>query len=149
MALHADREAAGEPRSDTVWIVDDTPAVRLLASHTFGRAGWRTTEFEDLTSARAALVAQGVPAVVLLDVHLPDGCGLDEVRLFAEAGAAVMVMSNLARPEQRARAVANGAAQVVTKPLDMGSLLELAQALRVGEPPVQEQGQAGAAGAVL
>lgn len=108
----------------SVWVVDDTPAVLLLAAHAFTRAGWQVTEFEDLHSARTALATMAAPDAVVLDVHLPDGSGLDEVGVFAAAGSAVMVVSNLAGDEHRQRALASGALDIVPKPIDMRRLVE-------------------------
>ncbi len=108
---------------NSVWVVDDTPAVRLLVAHSFARAGWQVTEFEDLNTALAALSSRSAPAAVILDVHLPDGCGLDNVRAFSDAGTAVVVVSNLVGPEQVERAFAAGAVDIVTKPIDLRILL--------------------------
>lgn len=115
---------AGPVPAFSVWIVDDTPAVLLLASHALAKAGWLVTEFEDLHSARTALASMAAPDAIVLDVHLPDGCGLDEVRVFAAAGSAVMVVSNLAGEEQRQRALASGALDILAKPLDMCELVQ-------------------------
>ncbi len=124
MISRSSTAVASLPPVCSVWIVDDTPAVLLLASHAFTRAGWRVTEFEDLHSARTALATLAAPDAVVLDVHLPDGSGLDEVSVFAAAGSAVMVVSNLAGGEHRQRALASGAFDIATKPLDMRKLVE-------------------------
>lgn len=106
-----------------VWIVDDSPAIRLLARSAFQRTGWRPTEFEDLHSAQQALANGPAPAAVVLDVYLPDGNGLHHAREFVERGAAVIMLSNLAGPEQVEQAFAAGAIDIVAKPLDMRSLV--------------------------
>lgn len=106
-----------------VWVIDDTPAVRLLAAHAFERAGWQVTEFEELNTALSALASRPAPAAVILDIHLPDGSGLDNVRAFSAAGTAVVVVSNMVGPEQVERAFAAGAVDIVTKPVDMRILL--------------------------
>lgn len=121
----------GEPARPTpaivegpdVWIVDDSPAIRLLARSAFQRAGWRATEFEDLHSAQHALAAGQAPAAVVLDVYLPDGNGLHHAREFVDRGAAVIMLSNLAGPEQVEQAFAAGATDIVAKPVDMRSLV--------------------------
>lgn len=106
-----------------VWIVDDSPAIRLLARSAFQRAGWQPTEFEDLHSVQGALAEGPAPAAVVLDVYLPDGNGLHHAREFVERGAAVIMLSNLAGPEQVEQAFAAGAIDIVAKPLDMRSLV--------------------------
>ena len=106
-----------------MWVVDDSEADRLLVAQTFERAGWRVKTFEDLASTHAALAQQPAPAAVVLDIQLPDGCGLDNVSVFAEAGSAVVVVSNLVGAEQVERAFAQGAVDIVLKPVDMRILL--------------------------
>jgi len=107
----------------TVWVVDDTEAILVLATSVFERAGWRVTTFEDLAGARSALAVGPAPDAVLLDIHLPDGNGLDHVRPFAAAGSAVVVVTNVAGPDQVEAAFAAGADDVVPKPFDLRSLL--------------------------
>ncbi len=106
----------------TLWVVDDSEAIRVLARSAFERAGWRVTTFEDLAGARAALAGEPAPDAVLLDIHLPDGNGLHDVGAFASTGAAVVVVSNVAGPDQVEAAFAAGAADVVPKPFDLRSL---------------------------
>src|SRR5690606_23970527 len=108
--------------------VDDSQAIRLLVRHAFERAGWQVREFENLTAAQQAVAELGPsaphsPAAIVLDIHLPDGNGLDSVRRFAASGAAIIVVSNLAGPEQVERAFAAGAADLVSKPFDLPSLV--------------------------
>src|SRR5690606_42141274 len=49
----------------TVWVVDDTEAILVLATSVFERAGWRVTTFEDLAGARSALAVGPAPDAVL------------------------------------------------------------------------------------
>lgn len=107
----------------TIWVVDDNQAIRMLARAAFERAGWRVHEFEDLQAAHAALNSLPTPQAVLLDIHLPDGNGLEHVRGFAASGAAVVMVSNLAGPDQVELAFAAGAQDVVPKPFDLRSLV--------------------------
>lgn len=111
-----------------LWIVDDTQAIRLLVRHAFEREGWRVREFANLGSALEASELCGAagserPSAIVLDIHLPDGNGLDSVSRFAATGAAVLMVSNLAGPEQVERAFAAGAADLVSKPFDLRSLV--------------------------
>jgi len=106
-----------------LWVVDDSLAFRLIVHQVFGRAGWSVTEFSSLNSALAALAVGPAPNVVLLDIHLPDGNGLDSVSAFGERGLAVVVVSNLVRAEQTRRAFAAGAVDIVTKPVNVSVLM--------------------------
>lgn len=130
-----DGVAVAEGAAGTLWVVDDSEAVLVLTRSAFERAGWRVETYEDLDSARRALALGPVPDAVLLDIHLPDGNGLDHVGAFAAAGAAVVVVSNVAGPDQVEAAFAAGAGDVVPKPFDLRSLLaRVARAKRAAPP---------------
>jgi DNA-binding response OmpR family regulator len=107
----------------SLWVVDDSHATRVIVRGTFERAGWLVREFSDLGSAHAYSESHEPPQAIVLDIHLPDGNGLDHVRRFARSGAAVVMVSNLAGPDQVERAFAAGAADVVSKPFDLRSLV--------------------------
>lgn len=119
-ARSAARSTSNAPQ---MWVVDDSPAIRLLAGRAFERSGWRVAEFEDLHAARTQLLAGAKPQAVLLDIFLPDGNGLDQVSSFTAAGAVVVMLSDLAGPEQVERAFLAGAVDIVAKPVDMRSLV--------------------------
>ena len=106
-----------------LWVVDDCHATRLVVRGTFERVGWLVREFSDLSSAHDFAASHEAPSAIVLDIHLPDGNGLDHVRRFARFGAAVVMVSNLAGPDQVERAFAAGAADVVSKPFDLRSLV--------------------------
>lgn len=125
------------PASRELWIVDDSQATRVLVRHSSERAGWRVREFEDIGTIRAALAVGRAPQVIVLDIHLPDGNGLDHVRQFATTGAAIVIVSNLAGPEQVERAFAAGAADIVSKPFDLRSLVaRVEKSVRLTPPQV-------------
>lgn len=134
----AEPEPPKQERS--LWIVDDNRAVRLLVRHAFEREGWVVREFENLASAQeaarlAATAARERPHAVVLDIHLPDGNGLDNVRRFAATGAAVVVVSNLAGPEQVERAFGAGAADLISKPFDPRNLVARVHRAVTATPP--------------
>lgn len=120
-----DEEAAAAylPDDRTLWVVDDTMAIRALARGAFERAGWHVRDFEHLREAIDALAGSAAPDAVLLDIHLPDGNGLGNIGVFAAAGAAVVMVSNMAGPDQVELAFAAGASDVVAKPFDLRSLV--------------------------
>lgn len=126
-SIAAQRAVDGPGEADlgvgTLWVVDDTEAILVLAKSVFERAGWRVFTFQDLTGALQKLAGGPAPDAVLLDIHLPDGNGLHHVREFASAGAAVVVVSNAAGPDQVELAFSVGAGDVVPKPFDLRSLL--------------------------
>ncbi|MFT7723346.1 MAG: CHASE domain-containing protein [Roseateles sp.] len=76
-------------------------------------------------------LAGRLPALLLLDWHLPDGLGLDLLQRLPELRGPdgglppVIVVSANAQPEQIAAAHAAGARHYLTKPLDVRELLAL------------------------
>ncbi|MDM4767574.1 CHASE domain-containing protein [Pelomonas sp. SE-A7] len=80
------------------------------------------------------------PDLVLLDLQLPDIDGLELLQRLRAAGAAmpVVILSANALPEQMAACKAAGAADYLTKPVDVQALLTLLDQLLAG-PPLASQ----------
>jgi DNA-binding NtrC family response regulator len=62
--------------SRTVLVIDDDASIRLLCRLNLELAGWRVHEAGTLQQARAELDAHDI-RIVLLDVHVGTGSGLD------------------------------------------------------------------------
>ena len=82
-------------------------------------------EAADLGQARAYLAGNDVD-IVLLDVRLPDGNGLDLVREIKarEPGLSVVVMSASVLPNERERATRAGCDAFISKPYSTRDLLD-------------------------
>ena len=98
-------------------IVDDHEGFRRQARALFTRGGYEVVgEAGDVASAvRSA--AELAPAVVLLDVQLPDGDGFEAARriLTAEAPPAVVLVSSRDAADYGARIRASGAEGFISK----------------------------------
>lgn len=85
-------------------------------------------EAEDLTTAREILGARAID-LLLLDVRLPDGNGLDLVREICDRALpgrpAIIVMSASVLPTERDEAVSAGADHFLAKPFSAAALLAL------------------------
>lgn len=127
--------------SADVLVVDDSLTVRMDLVETFEGAGLRAAACATLAEAREAL-ARGSVALVVLDVQLPDGDGVDLLRELraAPATASLPVLMLSAAPEvrERARGLQMGASDFFGKPYDADRL-----AARVKE--ILRQGAAGTA----
>lgn len=116
-----------------VLLVEDEPANRDLVRAILRRAGESglegavLREAVDVAQARAALATEAFD-VVLLDVRLPDGSGLDLIA-DARAGAGpppgIVIISASVLPVERDRALAAGADAFLGKPFDGRDLVAL------------------------
>jgi two-component system NtrC family sensor kinase len=125
--------------SDTVLIVDDSLTVRMDLSEAFEAAGFRPLPCANAGEARAILQHTAL-AVVVLDVLLPDGNGLEllqEVRASElSSRAAVLMLSSEAEVKDRVQALSTGADEYVGKPYDTSYVIAKARELlrtRAGE----------------
>jgi two-component system KDP operon response regulator KdpE len=128
-----------------VLVVEDEPAVRL-----FIRASLASHRFQLIETAAAsealALARSHDPALILLDLGLPDAVGVDAVRRMREATRApILVISARGQEGDRVAALDAGADDYVTKPFGVNELLaRMRVALRHATPASD-----GSAGTVL
>ncbi len=79
----------------TVLLVDDEPAITESLAYALGRAGYQTRTAASLAAADAALAADGGLALIILDLMLPDGNGLDWLRsLRTRSDVPVIILSS-------------------------------------------------------
>lgn len=106
-----------------VLVVDDEPQIRRLLRATLERAGYRAAQAANAAEAMAALEAEE-PAVVLLDLGLPDRDGLELVPAMLRRGkTAILVVSARDDTARKVTALDLGAVDYVTKPFDTEELL--------------------------
>jgi two-component system response regulator PilR (NtrC family) len=115
-------------------IVDDEPDIRELLEITLGRMGLETVAAADVSSARASLARQ-VFDLCLTDMNLPDGSGLDLVKLIGEQHPQlpVAVITAFGSMETAITALKLGAFDFLQKPVDIAQLRGLVDsALKLG-----------------
>ena len=107
---------------DALLIDDDPNQLRGLAE-LVEREGFTTRMAGDLAAARAALVER-MPDVVLADLVLPDGSGLDLLTVLEEdPGKTQMVLiTGNATVESAVEALRRGVTDYLTKPIDLPRL---------------------------
>ncbi|MGA2989854.1 MAG: response regulator [Candidatus Korobacteraceae bacterium] len=112
-----------------VLIVDDSLTVRMDLKEAFENGGFEVTACSTLQAARAAF-SNTAFAIVILDVLLPDGDGVEflaELKSSEQtAHLPVMLLSTEARVQDRVRGLETGADEYVGKPY--GSAYVLARA---------------------
>ncbi len=120
-----------------VLIVDDSLTVRKDLEAGFAAAGFAPRLCSSLAEARAALAA-AVPALVVLDLLLPDGDGialLREMRTAADtARTPVIMLTSEAEVRHRLLGLRIGADEYVGKPYDASYVVGRAHQL-IGRPP--------------
>ena len=127
------------PAGPVVLLVDDDAAIRRAVGAGLELEGFRVVR---ASGGRAALAAvQSVaPAVILLDLAMPDLDGLEVLRRLREAGADVPVCVLSARDEveDRVRGLQAGADDYVVKPFALEEVTARLQALLRRRPFAQE-----------
>ena len=133
-------------RELTVLVVDDEPPIRRLLRTTLTAAGYRVAEAEDSGGGMRSLAADK-PDLVILDLGLPDGGGLELIGEIRKTSRVPIVVLS-ARHDERSKVAALdlGADDYVGKPFSMAELMaRLRAALRhafqaQGELPVFASG---------
>jgi len=118
-----------------ILIVDDEPDLREVLELALLRMGLATVTAEDVASARAQLARRRFD-LVLTDMRLPDGEGLEVVRYVAERSPAtpVAVITAYGSTENAIQALKAGAFDYLMKPVQLEVLRTLVKtALKVPE----------------
>jgi two-component system, NtrC family, response regulator AtoC len=106
-----------------ILIVDDEkPIVKVLAAF-LGDLDY-TVQFAHTTIAGREMAASFKPEIVLLDIYLPDGSGLDLLQHFKTKfpAAAVVMVTGVGDVKTAVEAMRAGAEDYLTKPLDLDEL---------------------------
>jgi len=129
----------------TVLIVDDEPTVRFGIRKFLERRGFRVREAATCDEA-SRLMDERAPSAAIFDHHLPDGTALDLldcVRRLHEAPR-VIVLTAHGTIDLAVEAMKRGAANFLTKPVELETLATLLEATPESEdgggPPEARQG---------
>jgi len=125
MALNDDierlRTEVPVTRTSVLVIDDETLFARAVVRH-LERAGYSVSHAATLAAAEAA-VGTRTPDLILLDMRLPDGSGLDFLaHLRARSAVPVIVMTAYGEVEDAVTAMKHAAADYLKKPLDLEEL---------------------------
>ncbi len=111
-------------------LVEDEPHIRRFVRGALEQEGWQVHEAATL---QRGLVEAGTrkPDLVILDLGLPDGDGVDFIGdLRAWSAVPVIVLSARVDEEEKIRALDRGADDYLTKPFGVGELLARVRASR-------------------
>ncbi|MFA7349874.1 MAG: sigma-54 dependent transcriptional regulator [Methylotenera sp.] len=105
-----------------VLIVEDEVLFARAVTRRLQKSGYECAHVENLQDARNIL-KQFYPDIVLLDMRLPDGNGLDLLPEFVAKNAVVIVMTAHGEISDAVNAMKQGAIDYLKKPIDLEELL--------------------------
>jgi DNA-binding NtrC family response regulator len=112
------------PSMPDILLVEDKESLRRVLRLTLENAGYSVTEAAD---ARAAVnaIAAGPHKLVLTDLRMPNGSGLDVLRAAraADGSIPVIVMTAFGSIDEAVQAMKDGAQEFLQKPVDSNHLL--------------------------
>ena len=111
-----------------VLVVDDDDNLRRLFEYNLGKWGYKTSGVENGAAMLSALASSPYD-LILLDIRLPDGDGIDFLATVREAYpyAQVIMVTAHGSVEMAMDAVRLGAYDFLTKPVDLDRLLVAAR----------------------
>lgn len=131
--------------SHHILVVEDRDSLRRMMRRALEQEGYRVATAADLPAARDMIQQQSYD-LVLTDLKLPTGSGLDVVAAVREAQAATptVVITGFGTVSDAVEAMKRGAVDFLEKPLDIDRLYELVRGLLVGDASAQGFEVAGA-----
>jgi DNA-binding response OmpR family regulator len=128
------------PSSRHILVVDDEPHIGLLLRPRLEQLGYRVSVARTIAAARTALALPSAAVdVLLLDLHLPDGSGLDflrQVRAAPEHHALPVLVLTGEGEERVLNAVRRLDAALLTKPFSPTKLVaRIGALLGDADPP--------------
>jgi two-component system response regulator PilR (NtrC family) len=131
---------AVNPAADRLLVIDDEPDLRTLYELTLLREGYQLTSAETVAEA-LTLLAQERFQVVITDMRLPDGSGLDVLAWLEREGRSerAIVITAYGSAENAVEALKAGAFDYLTKPVDLRQFRAVV-ATAIGREPVRAPG---------
>src|SRR5947209_19893886 len=114
---------SGRPTKDKVLVIDDEQMIRYTLTQALRSWGYGVTEAGSLAAGLAAFDAEQ-PDMVLLDINLPDGSGIDALRKIKQrdTDAIVIMITADIVIENTIAALRGGAYDFIGKPIHLDEL---------------------------
>jgi DNA-binding NtrC family response regulator len=113
------------PDGNRILVVDDEAVFAGAVRKRLEKAGYQCSVAGTLAAAQAQLQS-AMPDLILLDLRLPDGNGMDflqALRRAPDSSPAVVVLTAHAEVDDAVRAMKQGAADYLKKPIDLDELV--------------------------
>jgi two-component system, NtrC family, nitrogen regulation response regulator GlnG len=125
-----------------IWIVDDDQSIRFVLEKALARENLPTRSFTNPRETLAALADAGeadLPQVVVSDIRMPGGSGLDLLEKVRQRlpGLPVIIMTAFSDLDSAVSAFQGGAFEYLPKPFDLPKAVELIR--RAAEESSREQ----------
>jgi DNA-binding response OmpR family regulator len=132
--------AAGQGRERVVLLIDDEESARDLTARSLSRLGF--TVRAAATGEEGMALAKALhPALILLDINLPDASGWDVLAALRASSAAAIPVIVHSVDDNRQRALGAGACEHLVKPADRDVLaaaaLRFARGAETSAPAVE------------
>ncbi len=129
-----------------VWIIDDDRSIRWVFEKALGREGIEFRTFASAREAEAALQSDA-PSVVVTDIRMPGGSGLELLKGLKERlpGVPVIIMTAYSDLESAVSAFQGGAFEYLPKPFDVDHAVELIRRALAESLRQAEEGEEGTA----
>jgi DNA-binding response OmpR family regulator len=113
-------------RENLILVVDDEEEIRILLARFLNRKGFTVLSAGTLQEG-IHVFRQKSPEIVFLDMNLPDGNGLKELKSFNNPAKdnRIIMMSAFDNQEVRNEAMNNGAYDFLSKPFNVSELYKL------------------------
>lgn len=110
-------------KNNVILVVDDELEIRTLLARFLARKGFEVFSAGTLSEGRR-LVGERSPNFIFLDVNLPDGNGLKELKKWSHdfESLQVIMMSAFDHQEAREEALRSGAIHFLSKPFNLAKL---------------------------
>ena len=113
----------------TALIVEDNRIIRMMYSAGLAGYGYQVAEAQNMTEARSYLERAGAPKVLVLDLKLPDGNGMEIIRYIREhlgqQDTKIIVASGVEIAAEELYSL--GADAFLPKPVELEEILESIQ----------------------
>lgn len=116
------QHATSFTQQSKVLIVEDEALFARAVMRQLQKSGYECAHVESIQDAHD-IVRQFIPDIVLLDMRLPDGNGLDLLPYFVAKNAMVIVMTAHGEISDAVNAMKQGAVDYLKKPIDLDELL--------------------------